>query len=445
MEAKTLWKSILAELEMVLSRGSFKTFFSNSRAETFIDNTLTIALANGQIKDFVENRYRQVVLDIGQRLTKKNIQIAYLVKQLLPQEKNPGPLFEQSPFVVEEKNAAAKSHLRSDFTFDTFAVSGSNQLAYAAAQAVVRSLGTAYNPLYLWGGVGVGKTHLMHAVGRALLAKNPVLRIVYCMSEEFTNEITLAIRNKTTDKFREKYRGADALLIDDIQFIAGKDSTQEEFFHTFNVVQREGGQVILTSDKPPHEISGLEDRIRSRFEGGLVADIAPPDLELRAAILLIKSKQKNINLPMDVAQFVAQKVESARKLEGVLSRLITESFARHAVLDLSLAQEVLGQPFEMTQKKASAKDVFSLVCSFYGVKMSDLKGQSRKKETVFPRQVLMWFLHEELGLTLQDVGGQLGSRDHTTILHGCEKIGLLFKGSERVRNELLGIKQKLYV
>lgn len=442
MDAKNLWQTILAELEITLSKGSFKTFFSNSRAQSFDNNLLTIALANAQIKNFVEERFGQVVLEICQRITKKNVRLAFVInKTNTPMEKISGPLFDQEQ--NSKTQVAAKFHLRPDFTFDNFAVSSSNQLAHAAAQAVVKSVGTAYNPLYLWGGVGVGKTHLMHAIGHALLAKNPNIKIVYCMSEEFTNEITVAIRNRTTDRFREKYRGADVLLIDDIQFIAGKNTTQEEFFHTFNVVQREGGQVILTSDKPPHEITGLEDRIRSRFEGGLIADIQPPDFELRTAILLIKAKQKDINLPMDVAQLIAERVDGARKLEGVLARLVTESQTKHITLDISFAQEIMGQPTPAV-KKAPVKDVYQLISSFYGVKMSDLKGQSRKKEMVFPRQVLMWLLHQELGLTLEEVGGQLGNRDHTTILHGCEKIKALFNTSEKIKTELLGIKQRLY-
>ncbi len=449
MDAKTLWNSILTELEMVLSRGSFKTFFGNSRPVSFDNNLLTISLVNGQVKDFVERRYSQVVLEIAQRVAKKNIQLSFVVKKGAEIKSESGPLFEEKP---EEKTPtgnleaartlAAKIRLRPDFTLETFAVSGSNQLAHAAAQAVIRSPGNAYNPLYLWGGVGVGKTHLMQAVGNELLFKNSGIKIVYVTSEQFTNEITVGIRNKTMDKFRDKYRSAQCLFMDDVQFIAGKDSTQEEFFHTFNVIRENGGQIILTSDKPPSQIELLEDRIRSRFEQGLVIDIAPPDFELRTAILLIKAKQKNVELSMPVAQFVAEKILETRQLEGILTRLIAESRIKEAAITVDLTAKIIGKPAPLV-KKASVTDVLRLIASYYGIKINDLRGERRKKEFVFPRQVSMWFLHKELELTLEQTGKELGGRDHTTVIHGCDKINWLLQHEEEIKKEVLGIKQRL--
>ncbi|MCL5675981.1 MAG: chromosomal replication initiator protein DnaA [Patescibacteria group bacterium] len=441
MDKQLLWKTVLAELEINLTRGSYKTIFGKSRAILLNDNNLTVGLANGQIKSLVEKKYRENIGDICQRILKKPMGVSFVVDSrpdLLP--KDLGPLFEE--VVKKNQGPETRAGLNPYFTFANFAVSSSNQLAHAAALAVVKNPGSAYNPLYLWGGVGVGKTHLMQAVGHELFNKIDGFKIVYVTSEQFTNEITMGIRNRNMEKLHAKYRGANCLLIDDIQFIAGKDKTQEEFFHTFNVIREGGGQVILTSDQPPSQIALLEDRIRSRFEQGLVVDIAGPDFELRTAILLIKAKQRGLELPMPVAQFVAEKITESRKLEGILTRLLAESRLKNLGIDINMAGRVIGEPV-FAPKKASVKDVFHLIASHYGIKLNDLRGGRRKKEFVWPRQILMWFLHQELGLTLEETGRELGGRDHTTIIYGCDKISQLFKNEERVRTEILGIKQRL--
>ena len=451
MDEKTLWKTILAELQLTLTPGSYQTLFSKSSLLSLNNNVAHVALANAQIKSMVEDRYYALLKEIVDRITKNNNSLVFEIHAPISEQKagSLGPLFDLTTSRQEKTGediieTLRRLHIKPDFTFENFAVSGSNQLAYAAASAVTKNPGSAYNPLYLWGGVGVGKTHLMHAIAQVILSRNLNANILYFASEEFTNELTFAIKNKTADKFRAKYRKADVLLIDDVQFIAGKDSTQEEFFHTFNVLQREGKQVILTSDKPPHEIAMLEDRIRSRFEGGLVVDIQQPDMELRTAILMIKAKQRGLDFPISLAQIAAQELTGARTIEGFIVKLINQTSDGGAVLDENLISGLLGRAKQnTTATKPDPKKVLSAVCSFYDIKVADIKGERRKREFVRPRQILMWLLHKESGLTLEQVGAFLGGRDHSTVLHGEDMVKSLMDSSETFKNEVLGIKQRL--
>ncbi|MBM3205575.1 chromosomal replication initiator protein DnaA, partial [Candidatus Shapirobacteria bacterium] len=298
----------------------------------------------------------------------------------------------------------------------------------------------------LYGGVGVGKTHLMQAIAHEVLKRNPRAKIIYCMGEEFTNEIVNAIREKTTKEFKQKYRSTRLLMVDDIQFIAGKTAVQEEFFHTFNAIWRVGGQIVLTSDRKPEEISKLEDRLRSRFEGGLTIDIEPPDFELRTAILLIKAQQKNIKLPMDVAQLIASNITSTRKLEGFLIRLMTESQTKKQAITLELTHALLGQDNGtiFPQKMVKPREVLSTVASFYNLRLSDLVGPKRDKKIALPRQIVMYLLRNDLKVSLMDIGRFLGDRDHTTIMHGVEKVTRFLPESEDLRVEMVGIRKKLY-
>jgi chromosomal replication initiator protein len=448
MDNKSLWKTVLAELQLTLTPGSYKTLFAKSEIVDSKNDVVEVALANTQIKTMVEERYYALLKEIVDRLTKKNNSLTFGILKEKPRSetKDLGPLFTNT-FDKEDKKEPSeyliqRLRLNPDLTFENFAVSGSNQLAYAAASAVTRSPGKAYNPLYVWGGVGVGKTHLIQAIAHSLLCKDPNTNIVYCSSEEFTNEITMAIRNKTTDKFKSKFRSARALLIDDIQFIAGKDTTQEEFFHTFNALQREGCQIILTSDKPPSEIGGLEDRIRSRFEGGLVVDIQPPDLELRTAILMIKAKQKGVAIEISLAQKIAVSVGEARQIEGMIVRFLSETENSPELSPGAIVDKILGQK-PSTSNMVDPKKILGEVCAFYGLKTTDVRGEKRKREIVRPRQILMWLLRNESRLTLDEVGRFLGGRDHSTIIHGVEVIDRLLLSSENIRGEVLGIKQRI--
>lgn len=445
-----LWKQVLAELELTITRGSFTTFFALSKLIELKNNVARISCSSQYFCDLTEKRYYSLIKEILDRITKQNNSLVFELtakKNELPMT-DLGPLFSQPNRNLDAITFAKKrANLEIEFTFENFCVSSSNEMAYAAATAVARSPGDTYNPLFLYGGVGVGKTHLMHAIGHKLIEKKPEIKAVYCVGEEFTNEIIEAIREKTTKNFREKYRRADVLLIDDIQFIAGKEKVQEEFFHTFNSIQRAGGQVVLTSDKEPSEIRGLEARLRSRFEGGLAIDIQIPDFELRTAILLTKAKQKKVDITIDVAKLIAASVDSTRKLEGILTKVQAFALFKKQPISVELTNTVLGKKDEenngFKNQAIEPKEILSSVCKFYSLKQTDITSACRKKSFSFPRQILMYLLRVEYKLPLEEVGIFIGGRDHTTIMHGVGKITGLMASSEKIREEISQIKRKL--
>lgn len=454
MKKEKLWQTVLENLKITLSPASFNTWFS----QTFIVNIkplekkrqiVEIGCPNAFVSQTIENRYYGLIKDILDQNTQRKNDLVFLVRQA-PKNRKPVklkdiPLFEKPEDNAEVKEAIRKSGLRPDFNFDTFAVSSTNQMAYAAAQAVAKTPGKAYNPLFLYGGVGVGKTHLMQAIGNAILVKNPKTKLVYCTGEEFTNEIVEAIRKKTTDEFKKKYRTIKVLLVDDIQFIAGREKVQEEFFHTFNALWKVGGQIVLTSDQPPQEISKLEARLRSRFEGGLIVDIQEPDFELRTAILLIKAQQKGISLPMDIAQLIAGNIVSTRALEGFLAKLINEIETKKIPITSELVTALLGNTNGLSPKKyVKPREVISAVSSHFNIRVSELLGQRRLKNIALARQVLMYLLRNDLKLPLEEIGRILGGRDHSTVIHGVEKITSLLPESEDLRVDIMGIRKKLY-
>ena len=343
------------------------------------------------------------------------------------------------------KLQAQRAGLRIDYTFETFAVSGTNEMAHAAAQAVSNQPGTAYNPLFIYGGVGVGKTHLMHAVGANILKKQPEAKILYCTGEDFTNEIVHAIQTKKSMVFKEKFRTVDILLIDDVQFIAGKNTVQEEFFHTFNSITKRAGQIILTSDRPPAEISLLEDRLRSRFEAGLMVDIQQPSFELRTAILLIKSTASNLILPMELAQVIATRIDSARKLEGIIKRIKSEVELKHRAVTPELIDELCKIETDRPQQKLRVKptDVIKTVADFYQLKQSTLRGKVRVKSIVKARHIAMYFLKEGLHLPYMEVGRWFSNRDHTSALHALRKISVEMQSDNELRQEMQTIRVQL--
>lgn len=458
MDLQKVWKSVIAEIELSVSRATFQMYFAKSELLSLEGGIATIGIANPIMRTFIETRYYSLVKNILDSHTKDNVSVVFAV---LPKKntgtENPGPLFtEDLPTNHADTliQAAKRLHIRMENTFEAFAVSTTNQLAYAAATAVAKTPGSAYNPLFLYGGVGVGKTHLMHAVAHEFLKRKPSAKIVYCMGEEFLNEIVEAIQMKTSTAFKKKYRSAELLLVDDIQFIAGKQTAQEEFFHTFNAVHREGGQVILTSDRAPNEISRLEDRLRSRFEGGLIVDISPPNFELRAAIINIKAAALRLVLTPDVVQIIAANQTDTRALEGFLKRLTTEAgvgkdgsviTVERVTSLLSARAPLAGITGAAPQKnRVAPQDVLDAVSTYFEVKTTTIKGPKRDRPVVRPRQIIMYLCKTELGLTLDDIGGLLGGRDHTTIMHGVETIAHELSTNERLRESVAGIKQKLW-
>lgn len=448
------WHDTLEYLKISVSPANFSTWFSQTHLASLkkVEKRFSaeVGCSSSFIKNTIEARYYGLVQDGLTKTLGVSCDLVFIVKEnpekIKKEEELSAPLFTQERERGEELSSAfTQSRVRANLSFENFAVSSSNQMAHAAAEAVAQNPGSAYNPLFIWGGVGVGKTHLMNAVGVSLLTKNPSAKVIFCTGEDFTNDIVEGIRNKTTQSFRNKYRKLSLLLIDDIQFIAGKDAVQEEFFHTFNAMTGAGGQVILTSDRPPSEISKLEERLKSRFEAGLIVDIAPPDFELRCAILQIKAKEKGFEIPMDLIQLVAANIETARKLEGFLIRLSTEVHLKGVEINEDLIESLLGKKEENGNKiiKSTPNDVINLVAEHYSVGKRNLLGSSRARTIARPRQVLMYLLRVELGLPLEEVGRIVGGKDHTTVIHAVEKITHLASTDVNIREDLLGIKNKL--
>jgi chromosomal replication initiator protein len=406
------------------------------------------------MRTLVETRYYSLLKSVLDHHTKNNTSLVFVVvpkKEALTANET-GPLFSQvaQDPAVNAVSVARRLHINPQFSFDNFAVSTSNQMAYAAATAVAKSLGEAYNPLFVHGGVGVGKTHLMHAIANSVLAHKPNAKIVYCMGEEFLNEIIEAIQTKSARQFKQKYRSAQLLLVDDVQFIAGKQTAQEEFFHTFNAVHREGGQIVLTSDRPPAEISKLEDRLRSRFEGGLTVDIATPDFELRVAIVNIKSQALGAAMPQDAAQLIAANITDTRAIEGFLRRLTTEVATKHLTITPEVVASLLGpkaggeKPSQPGGRRVSPRELLEVIADYFGIKTTAIKSPRRARPLARPRQVFMYLCRTELGLTYEDIGGLIGGRDHTTVMHGVETITQELSTNERMREAVAGIKQRAW-
>lgn len=454
MEPKTSWKDTLEIVKISVSPAIFSTWFSQTHISSIkdINNRLLVEIgcSSSFVKSTIESRYFGLIQDALSKVLGKQSDLIFVVKD--NPEKNRSTIDTESLSPLFQNNvdnsqdivlSLQKAKIRVNFNFENFAVSGSNQMAHAASLAVSETLGTAYNPLFIWGGVGVGKTHLMGAVGNTALRKSPNLKVLLCTGESFTNDIIEGIRNKTTQSFRDKYRRLDLLLIDDIQFIAGKDTAQEEFFHTFNAVTSSGGQIILTSDRPPSEISKLEERLKSRFEAGLIVDIAPPDFELRCAITQIKAKERAIPLAMDQIQTIAANLDSARKIEGALIKLMTQIVGRKAEITNELIENIIGkgsvEPNGHLIKKDPVK-VIDAVCDYYQVGKRALLGISRARPIARPRQILMYLLRTDLGIPLEEVGRLVGGRDHTTVMHAVEKITQLAVSNVNIREDMSKIK-----
>ena len=353
-----------------------------------------------------------------QQITNENFEIQFII----PGEEVPINIGQTSP--IENNDNTMRGLLNPKYTFDTFVIGNSNRFAHAASLAVAEAPAQAYNPLFIYGGVGLGKTHLMHAIGHYILNQNPKSKVVYVSSEKFTNELINSIRDDRNDEFRNRYRNVDVLLIDDIQFIAGKERTQEEFFHTFNALHESNKQIILSSDRPPKEIPTLEDRLRSRFEWGLIADIQPPDLETRIAILKKKAKVENLNVENDVMLYIATKIQSnIRELEGALIRIVAYSSLTNKKVTVELAEEALKDIISSTQPKEITVDLIKEVVSKnFNIKMEDFSSKKRTRAIAYPRQVAMFLCRDLTDLSLPKIGDEFGGRDHTTVIHACDKI-----------------------
>jgi chromosomal replication initiator protein len=440
MNAERHWQAALGQLQMELPRAAYDTWVRDAEYLAYEDSTFIIGARNAYARDWLEDRLLATVKRVLTGILGKTVDIRFVVWQGDPQEESIEPAL---PFQQLEPAAQQTvPSLNKRYTFDTFVVGAGNRLAHAAAQAVAESPARAYNPLFLYGGVGLGKTHLLHAVGHACIEAG--LNVLYVSSEEFTNDLVNAIRAHNTALFRERYRRIDVLLIDDIQFIAGKESTQEEFFHTFNTLHGQDKQLVISSDRPPRSMVTLEERLRSRFEWGLTADIQAPDFETRLAILRSKAERAGRQVDDEILGAIAQRVQSnIRELEGALTRVLAYADLSGQTLTLALVDMALGE-LSARSGSVTAEVIIAAVAQRYNLDEDQLISRNRSKEIAFARQVAMYLIREETATSLPKIGDALGGRDHSTILYGCGKINEQLETNEALRRDLMAIREQLF-
>lgn len=434
-----LWDRALGEIEVEVSRAVFLTLFKKTALLSLEENVATVSAPSIMIVDLLERRFYQIIKNALDKQTGKDIKIVFVSKSLPAEIKKDE---DNSFFEIEPKLTIGHlPRVRSDYTFDNLAVSSSNQLAFVSATSVAQKPAGLYNPLFIYGPVGVGKTHLMQAIANDIYIKSPNKKILYTTSEEFTNEVVEAIRTNTTSLMKKKFRNLDILLIDDVQFLSGKEKVQEELFHTFNILVDNSAQIVLSSDRQPQDLKGLEKRLSSRFSGGLTVDIEPPDFELRCAITLIKAKKLDININMEGAKIIAQGFTDIRSLEGALLKISTQAQALGLEMTTELIEKAVKNNVE-TDEVFRPEEIINNICSFYNIRPSQIKGAKRDASLVKPRQVAMYVLKKHLGLTFSEIGEILGGRDHTTIMHGVEKISSMIEKSSVLSGDILGMSQK---
>jgi len=445
MKADQIWQAAQGELQLQMTRATYDTWVKPTSVLSYEDGALAVAVPNAYSQEWWQSRLLTTVKRILTGIVGQSVDIRFVVWSREEKKESVALLNGIDPTPRQpavDSGARLASGLNPKYIFDTFVVGPSNRLAHAACQAVAEKPASQYNPLFLYGGVGLGKTHLLHAIGHVGVQSN--LQVLYVSSEEFTNELINAIRAQNTTAFRDKYRTIDLLLVDDIQFIAGKEATQEEFFHTFNALHGNGKQIVMTSDRPPKSMVTLEERLRSRFEWGLSADIQPPDLETRTAILRDKAENQPISVPSAVIDLIARQVQSnIRELEGALNRVVAHARLTGNSLTVESAASALAD-LMARPTSISIEEVLTTVASFYGVTRDELLGRSRSKEMVHPRQVVMYLAREELQITLPQIGEVLGGRDHTTVMYGVEKITDAIDKDDTLRREILSIRERLY-
>jgi chromosomal replication initiator protein len=446
--AQKLWQATLGELQLQINRGTFDTWLRGSRVIAYENDTLAVHVRHTYAVDWLENRLLPVIERALQRHAGPQAKVEFTARA--PQQEDTYVLVPETvpdddaglgTGRPSKTNGRPSTTLNPCYTFDTFVVGAGNRLAHAASMAVAESPAYAYNPLFLYGGVGLGKTHLLHALGHE--AQRRGLSILYVSSEWFTNDLINAIRSQKTEEFRAKYRTNDILLVDDIQFIVGKERTQEEFFHTFNTLHGAGRQIVVSCDRPPKALVALEDRLSSRFSWGLIADVQPPDFETRIAILKAKAEGSPVQVPDAVLTFIARKIPSnIRELEGALNRVLAHARLVDAPLAMETVQVILANILGHVAD-LSPEQILSTVAQHFSLSKEELIGRSRRRAVSQPRQLCMFLIREETGTSLPQIGQLLGGRDHTTILHGCEKIAGQIEADDQVRRDWLAIKEKL--
>ncbi len=450
MNNNQIWQAVLGEIELNLSKANFTTWFKNTFISEYNDEQVVVCVPNAFTKAWLENKYHNEICKALKNITNKNIkEIIYKVET---KKENPvSGIIKKITTKKEYKdnNISTPTNrfgLNIRYVFSSFIVGKGNELAHAACQAVAANPGKAYNPLFIYGGVGLGKTHLLQAIGHEV--SNKTQKILYVTSEKFTNDYVQAVRSGQIKEFKDRYRSLDLLLIDDVQFMGGKDGTQEEFFHTFNELHQANKQIVLTSDRPPKTIPALEKRLLSRFEWGMVADVSQPDLETKIAILSKKCQEKNYNLEKTILEYIAKNIQNnIRELEGALNKIIAFNEFNNTTPNLESTKNILNDLLNNSQLKSiSPKDVLNAVSNFYNLSIKDLIGKGRKKELVWPRQITMYIMREEINTSYPTIGQELGGRDHTTAMHAYNKIADQIKKNknEKIKQEVESIKQLLY-
>ncbi len=451
MDAQQLWQTAQGQLQLQLAKASYDTWIEPTRGLSFEDGVLVVGVYSGYVKDWLENRLYGPIQKLLSEIAHRTITVRFVVQGngasegRLAAEQGSGLLDAQplsQPEIPALQLDREASQVNARYTFGNFIVGQSNRLAHAGCLAVAENPGMAYNPLFIYGGVGLGKTHLLHAIGNRALQDNR--RTLYVSTETFANEMIQAIRNRTTEDFRAKYRNIEVLLLDDIHFLINKEATQEEFFHTFNDLYQRNRQIVLSCDRPPKAFVGLEERLRSRFEWGLTADIQPPDLETRIAILSVKAESRGIHLAPELLEFVAQQVQSnIRELEGALTRVLAVARLLEEPLTIQTAQRALGEMIQ-PQRQLEPEQIIAAVSEHFGVPVEDVLGRRRSRDIALARQVAMYLVREFTSLSLPQIGRAVGNRDHTTVLYAVEKIAALFEKDDALRRQILEIKTKLY-
>src|SRR3989338_3673727 len=459
MDLHELWKAALGEIGLQISKANYKTWLANTSIVDKKNGVVIVAVPNSFTKEWLENKYHKFILRSLRNIESEIKEVTYqikpnYIKEELKDKKQPkeDELIIHKQLDFAELNVDAETNLNPRYTFDNFIVGPSNELAHAAASAIVKNLGNKYNPLFIYGGVGLGKTHLIQAIGNAVRKENRNKKIKYVTSERFTSEVITTLRSGSLrpndiDDFKKKWREIDLLIIDDIQFLSGKEKTQDEFFHTFNALYDAGKQIIISSDRPPKSIQTLEERLCSRFEGGMIADISYPDLETRITILKTKANEKGFDFSYDIFEYIALNIKkNVRELEGALNRLIASNLnADKKDLNLTEVKKALNIIVNTPKKSTNFKNIIKAVAEFYDISEKELLERSRKKEILKPRQIIMYLLREELKSSFPFIGLKIGGRDHTTAIHACDKIKKEIESDQNFNDEINMIREKLYL
>ncbi|MDP3997232.1 MAG: chromosomal replication initiator protein DnaA [bacterium] len=464
MNPDKLWKAALGQLELRVSQGNFLTWFRGTKIKEVKNDLVEVETPSTFAHEWLARKYQGLILEVLQNLDTHVKEVRFSIQS---QIKNYNPV-KKNIRVLAQKNRHSKveaapsfgtAHttqtqtltqntaptLNAKYTFDTFVIGPNNEVAHAACRAVASNPGATYNPLFIYGGVGLGKTHLMHAVGNAIFAEKPQTKIMYVASEKFINEFVVSIRDRNTQKFKDRYRNVDVLIIDDVQFLAGKGKTQEELFHTFNALYGQNKQIVLSSDRQPRAIPTFEERLRSRLTGGMIVDIQQPNYETRLAILEEKAARSDIKIEGGALAFIAKNIQkNVRELEGALSRVIVYCELNKSTATLEYTKKILEGILDKPQKSIDSNKIIETVSVYYSLSFDELKGKCRKQDIVRPRQIAMYLLRKENSASFPSIGHQFGGRDHTTAMHACEKIEKLLEHDEELLQDINFIKERLY-